>query len=396
MTAIKTHSKLGASSSERWFECPGSVALCDLVPKKPDTEWSKEGTNAHTFMEFMLKRPGVTGPSALPNARHYLGKEKEIKLDFKLTPEMADYVQDFVDRVLWQYHQMPGAIMHVEKKFHLKHIHPDLYGTSDVVLVQPFGKIYVIDFKYGAGVAVDVIENSQLLYYGLGASFGEDFGEIILVIAQPRIDGGEWQEWETTPEYMLEFSKTLKQKALATQKKNAPLQEGEWCRWCDASGICPQLQKKAVVAAQTDFTEEGAKLPEVTKMTDEQVVRVIEFEKTITSWIGAVKEAAFLRLMSGEKIEGLKLVRGKGSREWQDEDEVLKVFGKDVMTAPKLMTPSAAEKALGKKAVGEFILSIQGGIQIAAASDKRAEVKNAQDDFEKIEAPKPKFSEDDF
>lgn len=387
MIAEKVHSKLGASSTERWFNCPASVELCELAPKRQDTAYSLEGTNAHALMEFSMNKA--------PAVRYYIGREKEHGLNFKVTEEMADHIQNFIDRVRWQFHQLPGAVMHVEKKFHLKHIHPDLFGTADVVIVQPFGKILVIDLKYGAGVPVDPIENTQLLYYGLGASYGEDYGSITLVIAQPRIEGGEWQEWETTPEYMTEFSKVLKQKALATQKKSPPFQEGDWCRWCNAAGICPQLAKKSLVAAQTDFTEENAKLPEVTKLTDEQVVRVIEFEKTIAAWIGAVKEAAFLRLMSGEKIDGLKLVRGKGSREWTDEDVVKKSFGAKIMTEPKLMSPSQAEKVLGKKAVGEYITSIQGGIQIAAASDKRAEVAHAQDDFELIE-DKKQLSREDF
>lgn len=391
----KVHSKLGASSSERWFECPGSVALCEIAPKRGDTDYSIEGTNAHTLFETCMNRREAVS--------YWIGREKEIGLDFKVTQEMAGYVQAFIDRCRWELFQLPGAVMYVEKQFHLKHIHPLLFGTADVVIVQPFGKIKVIDFKYGAGVAVDVIENSQLLYYGLGASHGEDFGEITLVVAQPRIEGSEWQEWETTPEYMIEFSKTLKAKAIATEKKDAPLNPGEWCRWCNAASICPALQKKALLAAQTDFAEEGEpKLPEIKRMTEEQMVRVIQYKKTLNSWIDAVEETMFLKLMSGQKVPGLKLVRGKSKREWNDEAALKVALGdqvKNIMTQPKLMTPAQAEKVFGKNKLGAFISTIQGGLQVAHEDDKRAEVTNAQDDFKELEAPnepKVELSEYDF
>lgn len=390
--AEKVHSKLGASSSERWFECPGSVALCDIAPKRGDTEYSIEGTNAHTLMDFCMNRK--------PAVSWFIGKEKEYKLDFKISKEMADYVQAFIDRCRWELFQLPGAVMYVEKGFHLKHIHPLLFGTADVVIVQPFGKIKVIDFKYGAGVAVDVIENSQLQYYGLGAVQGEDYSEITLVVAQPRIEGGEWQEWETTPEAMIEFSKKLKQKALDTQKKDAPLKPGEHCRWCNAAAICPALQKKALIAAQTDFAEEGEpKLPELKSMTEEQMVRVIQYKKTLTAFIDAVEETMFLKLMSGKKVEGLKLVRGKGKREWNDEEALKEALGdrvKDIMTVPKLMTPAQAEKVVGKNKLGAFISSIPGGLQVAHEDDKRAEVTNAQDDFKLGTAHEPQVDLTDF
>lgn len=395
MNEIKTHSKLGASSAERWFNCPGSVALCDLAPKKADTEYSIEGTNAHSFMEFMLKRPNVLGKFALPNAAYYINREKEFGLDFKITLDMAVHVQNFVDQVLYIFHQLKGAVLLVEQKFHLKHIHPMLFGTCDVAIIQPFGKIYVIDFKYGAGIGVDPVENSQLLYYGTGAVFGQDYSEVILVIAQPRIQGSEWQEWSTTPEYMIEFSKKLKQKAIATEKPNAPLASGDHCRWCAAASFCPELQKKANEVAKLDFAEPNAALPEVTKMSDAQIVRLIENKEILLNWIKAVENGVYLRLMSGEKIEGLKLVRGKNSREWEDEDVVLANFGDKIKTKPTIMSVAAAEKALGKAAVAGFVQTIPGGYKVAHESSSKPEVKNVQDEFKVIE-DKKNFSLDDF
>jgi hypothetical protein len=381
-TLVKTHSKLGASSTHRFFHCPGSVALCAEVPAKPDSAHSLEGTNAHTFMEFLLKREGQTDKFALPNAFHYIGKESELKFDFKITKEMAGFVQEFVDKVMYIFFNLEGAELHVEKKFHLKHIHPDLFGTADVVIVQPFGEIHVIDLKYGAGVVVEVVENTQLLYYGLGAAFGEDYSKMFLHIGQPRAEhkDGTWRTWECTPKYMVEFSKTLKQKALDTEKKNAPLNEGDWCRWCNASAICPNLHKKSVAIAQADFAEVNPKLPEVNKMTDDQLMRVIEYKKLVLNWIDSVEDYVLNRMVMGEKITGLKLVKGRSRREWTDENEVVKKFG-DRAFKTDLLTVAQAEKVLGKAEVVGLYETIEGNMQLAHEFDKRKEITNAKDDF---------------
>lgn len=388
----KTHSKLGASSAKRWMTCPGSVSLCEQIPSKPSSVYAEEGTNAHALMEFLLKRPGQTGPTALPNAFWYIGREKEIGLEFKITEEMAGHVQEYVDKVMHLYFSLEGAELHVEKKFHLKHIHPDLFGTSDTAIVQPFGEIHVIDFKYGAGVAVDVAENEQLLYYGLGAAYGEDYSKIFLHVHQPRADhkDGTWRTWQTTPEFMVEFSKLLKQKALETQKKNAPLSEGDHCRWCAAAAVCPKLYKKAVTVAQNDFADVTPKLPEVQKLTDQQLATILEHRSLIEKWFTSVEEFAQHRLIMGEKIPGLKLVKGRSRRVWRDEAEVENKF-KERIYKTEVMTPAQAEKVLGKDTVAPFIENIEGALQVAPETDKRKAITNAKDDFGKIE-----FSAEDF
>lgn len=388
MSEIKTHSKLGASGATRWFNCPGSVALCEQMPIKEDTSFSMEGTLAHSLMEQVLKNPPA-------NTNFYIGREDEYKLrtpkmkeqGLKIDQAMADHVQEFVDKVRFLFHSLEGAELHIEKKFHLKHIHPDLYGTCDVAIVQPFGEVHIVDFKYGAGVPVEVYESKQLLYYGLGAVHGEDYSKIVLHIHQPRCDhkDGTWRSWETTPKFMVEFSKVLKQKALETQKKDAPLNEGEWCRWCAASAVCPKLYKKAVAVAQSDFAvETNPKLPDVTKLNDEQIVRVIEFKKTITAWLDSVEEHALHRMMTGDKFTGLKLVKGRSRREWNNEDEVAQSFG-DKVFKTSMLTVAAAEKVLGKDAIKPFVVTIEGGLQLAHETDKRKAIANAKDDFGKIE-----------
>ena len=52
--APKAHAKLSASSSERWLNCPGSIALIDKAPPPRESKYALEGTTAHECMEKML------------------------------------------------------------------------------------------------------------------------------------------------------------------------------------------------------------------------------------------------------------------------------------------------------------------------------------------------------
>lgn len=383
---MKKHAKLSASSSERWKECPGSVELCELAPPKGDTVWTIEGTNAHSLLEYCLKHPPAV-------ARYYIGREKECGFKFKITEEMAEHVQDCVDYVRNICNRLGGekaVDIRIEQTVSLPHIHPDLGGTGDIVIVQPFGEVHVIDFKYGAGVAVEVKDNSQLLIYGLGAVLGEDYSLLTLHIFQPRAEhvDGPGRAWEVPADYLPRFSKELKAAAVKATSGLKVYNEGDWCRWCGGAALCPALQKKALEVARTDFKDEEPKLPEVAKLTHQQIERVIFYRKSIEKWFDAVEEHAYLSLMKGDDIEGLKLVRGRSRREWVDEKIAEGVFGS--RTVP--LSPAQAEKKFGKDKVKNYVQTIEGSLQVAPASDRRVEIKAADKDFSRVE----EMSADDF
>lgn len=382
----KAHSVFGASSAKRWTNCPGSVALCEQVPKPPDSEYAAEGTAAHMLAEKVLQAP--------PNAFYYVGREKIN--GFEVTEEMATHVQEYVDYVRNIRNETGGELL-IEQRFHLKHLHPDFFGTCDAVVMQPFGELHVLDFKYGAGVAVEVEDNDQMKFYGLGAMELGDFTSITLHVCQPRAhheDGG-YRTWKTTPEELLEFGKYLKIKALEARKPNAPLQEGDWCRWCAAAAVCPKLYKKAVQTAQSDFAE--PKLPVVEKLTHEQISKVLEHRKLIESWFKSVEDYALQSLMAGEKIAGLKLVSRRSSREWIN-DEIAKeaLVGKlgEGAFEKKLLSVAKAEKACGKDFVVGLFQTVDGGLTVAPESDRRKSLPTAQDDFKEVpQTPAPKRKE---
>jgi len=375
----KTHSKLGASSANRWLNCAGSVALIEQCPPAPTSEFAEEGTAAHELAEKCFKEGAA--------AKYYFLTKAKMN-NIVVTEEMAEHVQKFVDYVINLRNEL-GAELLIEHKFHLAHLHPKFFGTCDIVLMQPFGELHVIDFKYGAGISVEVEENEQIMYYGIGALDLGDFNKVVLHVCQPRLDheDGAFRKWETTPERLIEFGKELRAGALRTQKKDAPLKSGEWCRFCPAAAICPALHTTAMEVAKTDFKSD--KLPEVVALTDEQIAKVIEHKLRLEAWLDAVKTHATTLLMQGKKIPGLKLVSGQTRRAWIDEksaeETLCRELGEDAFTR-KLLTVPQAEKALGKDFVAGMFQSTRGVPTVAHESDRRKALASAQDDFGILES----------
>lgn len=385
--ADRAHSKLGASSAKRWFNCPGSVALCEEVPTPPSSYAALEGTAAHELGETILRAQehAIKNGDSAPAASYYIGKKIG---DIKVTAEMAEAVQTYVDFVRSLVNSMPGAELHIEKRFHLDHIHPACFGTSDVTIVQPFKKVIAVDYKHGVGIPVEVEENEQLLYYLLGASFGEDFESAEVVIVQPRCEhrDGPTRRWPVTPKYLANFAKILRQKALATEQKNAPLKPGEWCRFCPAAGVCPALYQTSIEAAQADFADDVPAVPTPARqLAPSQIAKVIQNKKLLIDWLDAVEELATAKLLAGEKIEGLKLVNGRNKREWKDElraEEYLRRELGERAFKSKLLSVAQAEEALGSGTrIFNLFETVTGKPTVVPESDKRTAFVPAQHDF---------------
>lgn len=68
---------------------------------------------------------------------------------------------------------------------------PEGFGTGDMVIVAD-GILEVIDLKYGKGVPVSAVENTQMRLYALGAydvnEFLYDIKTVRMTIVQPRLD----------------------------------------------------------------------------------------------------------------------------------------------------------------------------------------------------------------
>ena len=368
--AGRAHALLSASGSHRWMSCPGSALFSLEFPEQLTSKYAEEGTRAHELAERLLQ-----------------GHRAHEATD----PEMLKHVCLYTAYVK---KQAKGKKLSIEETGNLTWLHPELKrGTADAVIRGDWD-IEVIDLKYGAGVAVNPTENSQLMMYALMALWDaerqcidETYETVKITIVQPRCGDEPVRTWETTVERMIEFASDLESAAALAMTDKAPLKSGDHCQWCPCASKCPERLRVTheVIAAEFDS------LPTVEKLTDEQISNVIKHKKTIEDFLKSCEEYALGKLSIGQKVPGLKLVRGRGSRDWNDTQEVieaklLEITSPDQIYVSGLKSVAQIEKVIGKKAIEPLTLKKEGGIKVALESDKRPEVTTiSADDFEMIE-----------
>jgi len=370
------HAKLSPSSAHRWLNCPASVRACEGIPNTGSAA-ALEGSIAHELADVVLK-------GERRSAADYVGSKLEVYPDHKITNEMADYVQEYVE-----YVRNLGGDQFYEVSVDYSHFVPDGFGTSDaVVLVGQ--TLYVIDLKYGKGVQVFAEENEQAQLYALGALNDFDYLDIqnvVCVIVQPRLD--HIDEWQTTPEALYKFGEYASQKAEEAIDGTTKRVAGEkQCKFCPAKPTCFALKKLTEDTILTIFEDMDVKPLET--LGDDQLRRAIENKKLIISWLDAVESLVTERLNNGEQFEGFKLVAGRSLRQWFKESATeIFLVGElgDQAYNKKILSPAQAEKALGKSKkalLDKYIVKPNGKPTLAPESDKRPSITISTDDFEEI------------
>lgn len=363
-----THSPLGASSYSRWKACPGSVRLSAGVEQK-ESEYAKEGTIAHELAADILEN------------RPYVALDEETMGAVKT---YTDLVKDLS--------KAPGTTKWIEKRFDLSAFYPMLYGTADCVLYNTVTReLHVIDYKHGAGVAVEVKNNSQLMYYGLGAMHGLNLPVkgLVLTIVQPRCyhADGPIRSWHTTGGRVMDFLGDLIDDAKATEAMDAPITPGDHCRWCPAQPQCPALRERALTAARKAFNP-------VDQYEPGELSDMLHKLPSIEAWIKAVREFAYREAGNGRVPPGWKLVPKRAHRKWKDEwtdaSKISREFGLKTpeVIELKIKSPAQVEKLVPKDLkplLEKMVLQESSGLTLVPVSDERREVAAAaRDVFEVV------------
>lgn len=388
---VKDHATYSASGAERWLNCPGSIKLAALAPEQPDSPYAIEGTEAHACLEFILKNR-ANFSAALKTAAK------------KWDSDMVEHAKSAAETILGWLGDTAGGELLVETRVDST---PFLgvegqFGTLDVAIAQEFGRLRIIDYKYGAGHAVDPAGadgkgNPQLCYYGLGVShlFDHNFSEVELIIIQPRAyhESGETVRSFTMPiDDLLTWRDTFKKGVGETLKSIPYLQAGSWCRYCAAATQCPELKDLSFKRAQIVF-DDGKGLqsvPEPRMITLPNLSTILDACDRLEDWIGRVREHAVHVLERGSEIEGFKLVAKRGIRKWTDEEtigaEAKRKFGDVAFTAPKLLSPAQLEKtARTTPGIDEWVsarvTAESSGTTLVRATDKRQAVRTIENIF---------------
>lgn len=243
------HAKYSPSASHRWLECPGSVELSAKCPVPPETPQAKEGTDAHTCLETMLKN----------------GIERQLSTERFLAEK---YPLQMVTHAAWAAREIwkltpKGATLLAETRAELFHIDEEMHGTSDAVIMTDFDLLHVVDYKHGR-MPVEVEHNPQLIAYAIGVAhkFDYNFERVKCTVIQPRAGHGSGpvRTWATTIETLFEWADRFKQGIRLSKKKHAPFKAGEHCFFCPAKNICLEYSPEATGSVRSRFA--GPKSPE--------------------------------------------------------------------------------------------------------------------------------------
>ncbi len=384
------HALLSASGSGRWLACPPSARLEE---KEPDSssEYAQEGTLAHEIGEQIVRYNNHEFRK--PTLTRRLNKLKEHEL---FSNDMLEYCGTYGNIVWEKFNEAKkrtaDAQLLIEQRLDFSNYVPEGFGTGDAVIIAD-NIIEIIDFKYGKGVEVSAVDNSQMKLYGLG-SLNEydmlyDIQEICLTIVQPRLEN--ISEFTISTNDLYAWGKEVKKIAEIAFKGEGEFCPGSHCRFCKIKAKCKAYADEQLKLAKYEFKQSW-------QLEKTDIVDILDRADDFKKWITTVEEFALDQAVNHEmNFPGYKLVEGRSNRKYTDQKKVLKVLTSANYEESKLYKPkellgiTAMEKFIGKKTFGELLSDLvikpQGKPTLVPESDKRPEWHSedeAKRDFEDI------------
>lgn len=365
------HALLGASSAARWIACTPSARATEGLPDQEST-YAAEGTRAHEVCEKALR---------YKLAKWEAGKPFDLLSDWaqqSMPTEMFNAANQYVSFLHDQwvgFSCRPGVF--IEQEVDVSRWVPGGFGTCDCLMIGG-GLLHIIDFKYGQGVPVSPVRNPQLMYYALGAyalfDGLENIDTVRMSIVQPRIQE-EPETWELPLSDLLSWAREVLQPAaeMAWRGEGA-FCPGEHCRFCKAHPACRGWQGKYGPLAGFE------PLPQPATLTDEELGEWLQKVEGLAAYARELEDYAQTALLEGRALPGWKLVQGRSTRKWTDQDAAFRQMEADGIDEAMLYTRTpisltAAEKMLGKKKFAEvmsaFITRAPGAPKLAKDSDPR-------------------------
>lgn len=314
------HAPLGPSSAHRWISCPASIRFGAQFKTGESSPWAEEGTTAHELAALKVDAHFEdlrAEDLVLEIAAWRAGHPELSDEDFD---DMMRYTDEYLAFVARQARSMEHPVVHTEVRVDTGV--DECWGTADTVLSSPW-ELKVTDFKYGAGVPVEVSGNEQLKLYALGVLkkyqglLGE-YDHITISVAQPRL--GIWKS-VTMPVVELErwrddVVKPAAQQALSDDAPFGPSYSA--CRFCPAAGRC-QAQLKAIFSTDFDTPLE--------ELSPAQIGENLRMVPMIRAWLGQLEEVGLRMIYSeGTPIPGWKVVLSGGKRSIPEPAPAIQTF----------------------------------------------------------------------
>lgn len=452
----RAHAVLSASGSHRWIDCVGSSALATIVDPtllRGQSMYAAEGSAAHFLCEHCIEtgKPAkqFKGMKIVPEGPLFpkTADDDDIKAEtghtfvFKVDDEMIKAVQEYVDYIQAIVKSIPRkCTVHIEISGNLDELWEEyldgeqpeddwlryMFGTSDCVIeCMALSILHIVDFKYGAGIAVDPDKNPQLMYYA--AAFAGNmlglYSQVTLHIVQPRAfhAKGTTRSWTCDGQDIYDYFMEV---ALPAAEANVDarevleqviqdIQDGvvdeeylylrmeeflnptqEACQWCVSVHNCPKIKNAITETARSDFGAGAIDVKNVPMPTTaDELQNALGWVPVLEKWCKQVRAAADNFTLNGHEIPGFKRVAKRATRKYTDEEEAIallkkKRIKKALYLEEKLLTPAQMEKMLEREGFDPSIIEPvtfkdSSGTTVVPESDKRAAVRiRADADFE--------------
>lgn len=368
---------MGGSTCERVINCPGSVRLSEKYPRQKASPAALRGTALHEVMEKLLKDElRLSDVVGFTTKAGYLITQE--LFDAKVAPAYAA-ITAFIDNhcvdTLW----IEPLVRFAQR--------PDVFGSIDVLGLTAHNEMVVIDYKFGDGVRVSPQDNYQLLFYAAAAYQDPTLAEVfenaerlIVGIIQPTssvIDPLQTYSYSEPPKSLLTNFTTKIFGAIACIDLPEPImQQGKWCRWCQAAPTCPE--KRGL-----------AKYPQRLRLSEkEDLEEALNLAPKLKEWIQQVESAALDQMCKGVMFHRFKIVDKRPTRKWASETKACDFIRKfpDIelseVTKTKLNTPTQVEALCIKRGINfdyfdELVTKESSGVTIVPVDDKRPESPTA-------------------
>ena len=369
------HAILSASASSRWLRCTPSARLERKFPDASSPH-ALEGARAHERAEYFLNRFLKTGDSNVL-----------IREDVEMNDAVQIYVNICVEKINEARTASPDAQIKVEQRLDFSRWVPEGFGTGDMVMVSD--KYFeIVDLKYGKGVPVSAINNSQMRLYALGMyeAFGYLYGadEVRMTIVQPRLDSVSTET--ISVDDLLTWGEEVKKKAKIAFAGKGEFCAGNHCRFCKARNTCRAHAEYELKNVKEDL--------QTAELEDFEISDILLRAKNIKTWLDGLESYALGKALDGYDWPGMKLVEGRSNRKITDDtiaaNNLMNAgFGADEIYKPRaLRSITDLEKLCGKKMFSELMSGViekpPGKPTLVSADDKRQaiELRNVKNDFD--------------
>lgn len=403
------HAKLSPSASKLWLHSPACyftepAPLTDeeqafFEEYVPRSSAADEGTLGHEIVEALLTRELKDEKFFRPSD----GKLRRLR-DMRKSEHYSAYLYRLAE---WSVQQVLDIVdaydgnisaLYLEKRVTCDSIHPDLWGTSDVVIIaENYKVVHIVDFKFGR-LPVHAEDNPQLMIYGYGAvssvennSLWDRVETVRGTIIQPR--DYDRDDMEIRARKLHRWGqKVVKPKALAVMNKEGEMQPSlATCRYCDHR-VTDRKHREMYIEIMGGWETMGARPNTLDK---KQIQKIAENAPALKQWLDDVVNYATAQALSGVPYEKLKLVKGRNYRRFNNEKAVrrkLKRLGyepKEYLKPKPLQTLTEIEALVGRtvfeRDFGKYVNTTTSKPKLVPLSNKGLPAANnieqAEQDF---------------